>query len=381
MPLSPSYLTEFLQLIAVRDTFSSTHHSKDFIFARSEYLRSRIMVMGIIFLILMPFWTLMDRFLLPEHSLHTILIARAVMFVGLLGAIFTARKRWPSARLNLLLSGAVLILPALFYGYVLLVSGSSTLIGYSFIPFLLVALLGVFPFTLIESAMLGGFLLVLQLFAGHVEGHAFSAQALQNLWLLAALLVIAMTTNHFHLSLLLRLYRQATHDSLTNTLNRAALSRLTQRIEAALPRPSTAVILIDLDHFKQINDTHGHSTGDEVLRRFAAMLKEHVDASSICRYGGEEFLVVASPSTQESALRLAEQLRQASEQLELYNFEHQRIHLTISIGVSMLRDGENIETALQRADLRLYRAKFLGRNQVVHEDAPADLEVSEEVLL
>ncbi len=92
MPLSPSYLTEFLQLIAVRDTFSSTHHSKDFIFARSEYLRSRIMVMGIIFLILMPFWTLMERFLLHEHSLHTILIARAVMVVGLLGAIFTAQS-------------------------------------------------------------------------------------------------------------------------------------------------------------------------------------------------------------------------------------------------------------------------------------------------
>lgn len=360
-----------LSISSIRDTISSKYHSKDFIFARSEYLRSRIATICAIFIVLTPFWTLFDLFLLPTDTLPIVLSARVIMFLGLIATWYSSSKSQSTTRLNLLLSGLTLSLLGLFYAAVLISLTEhipSPLIGYSFIPFLLVATLGIFPFTLIESFSLGFGLLCLQFFSAFITGTSFSYQSLQDLWLLAALLCIVMTTNHFHLSLL-RLYRQATHDPLTGLLNRVALERRTAHIENQTVRPATAITLLDLDHFKRINDQYGHSVGDEVLRAFAALIKQEIKSTDItCRYGGEEFLIICTGLTKEQAINQAERIRSKTEQLRIQTLEHNAISITISLGLSMLKPKERVTEAIQRADECLYLAKRTGRNRLVAEE-------------
>src|SRR5690554_4282088 len=260
---------------SLRDTFSSRSHSKDFAFARGDYLRNRVMVICGLFLVLLPFWAALDWFLLPIESHNAAIAGRGLM----LGALFLtyllarhskARLQW--ARLS---AGLVLGIPAAFYALVLasLPAGGVQLIGYSFIPYMLVAMLAIFPFTLLESAVLGAALIGLEAYALHTEGVLISASGLQAIWLLAALLVIAMTANYFQLGLMLRLYREATHDPLTGLLNRGAVIRAVESHTARERVPQMALLMMDLDHFKRINDHYGHASGDDVLRDFAGILR------------------------------------------------------------------------------------------------------------
>lgn len=362
---------------SVYDTLSSRYHSKDFTLARSEYLRTRIITISVIFAVLTPIWALFDWFLLPKESWAVVFPARLAMFLGFLLTFYICHlSRHTSTKASLLLSGITLALPGFFYAAVLMSLASSvphSLIGYSFIPFLLVVTLAVFPFTLIESFILGMGLLVLQFFAGYIMGQPLSSQHLQDLWLLAALLFIVLSTNHFHLSLLLRLYRQATHDPLTGLLNRIALERHTEHLKTlSLRPPNTIIMLMDLDHFKKINDTYGHSVGDEVLRLFSSLLKAEMKKDQItCRYGGEEFLIISSYSTKEQMINYAERIRQLTQELQPKEVNGDAPKISVSIGLSMLRPNESIQSAIQRADERLYRGKRTGRNRVVAEEIEA----------
>lgn len=357
-----------LSIASLQDTFSTRYHSKDFSFARSEYLRARVQVIALLFSLLTPLWALMDHLSIPSDTRNVVLVLRIIMFGGLVCVVLLSRFK-QSNRSNLVLSASIFALPAIFYGAVLFAlsqSGHVSLVGYSFIPYLLTATLGVFPFTLLESLGVGLCLLLLQFCSGFVDGSALSARALQDLWLLVALLVIAMTTNHFQLGLLLRLYRQATHDPLTGLLNRTALTRhLEHHTLHELPYP-VAVMLLDLDYFKLINDEHGHSVGDQVLKRFAALLKaDSQENDVICRYGGEEFLLLRGACTLEKAVLEAQAIRNRCQHLHLTNLDGKPVPLTVSIGVSILRPGEALHDAIQRADEHLYHAKRSGRNCVM----------------
>lgn len=359
-------------LSSVTDTFSSQSHSKDFIFARSDYMRTRLMMLSLIFTVLTPFWALFDWFLLPTVSLTPVFLARIIMFVGLMLTAMACTKNWEATKANFLLSVTLFSLPSLFYVVVLISlpdNYNQNLIGYSFIPYLLVVTLSILPFTLIESLTLGIGLLVLQFFSSWMISPGFTAKNIQDLWLLTALLTIVVTTNHFQLSLLLRLYRQATHDSLTGLLNRVALASHTELIENLEPRPPISITLLDIDHFKKINDSYGHSVGDEVLRLFSSLLKKirHKN-ETICRYGGEEFLIISTHTDKETAAKRAEYIRQLTLQLEPKSLDNEPFKLSVSLGVSLLRPTETIHSAIQRADGRLYVAKRTGRNCVVATD-------------
>ncbi|AYR20347.1 GGDEF domain-containing protein [Alcaligenes faecalis] len=357
-----------ISISSVRDTLSGKYHSRDFIHARMEYLRSRVILVGLLFALLTPLWTLMDWLVLPGWPTH-LMVVRVFSLAGLIACVWLAFKGHQRITRIYVLSGLVFMLPASFYAYMLLtLSGAEhyVVLGYGFIPFLLVATLSIFPFTLLESALVGSALIALQVLASVSSGTWMTTKGLQDLWLLSALLVVALTANYFHLGLLLRLYRQATHDTLTGLLNRGAVSRQLGR------RPvhrRLHVLMVDLDYFKQINDTHGHSVGDDVLTRTASLLKTHLGPNDLAaRYGGEEFVLILAGRSDEQALHFADLLLRQVQKQTFYNHDHEPFQITASMGLAVCQPGQLIDDALVKADQRLYGAKRAGRNQVVAND-------------
>ncbi|UVK92226.1 GGDEF domain-containing protein [Pseudomonas atacamensis] len=166
------------------------------------------------------------------------------------------------------------------------------------------------------------------------------------------------------------LYRAATQsalrDSLTGAGNRVAMEQTLQR-EIDMSRRHAqplSVLMLDIDHFKRVNDDHGHGAGDEVLRAIAASIKAQLrNVDMVFRYGGEEFLILLSNTGREAAAMVGERLRQAT-QSEEYFADGQLIEITVSLGCSTLLPGESADSLLRRADSALYVAKREGRNRL-----------------
>lgn len=214
------------------------------------------------------------------------------------------------------------------------------------------------------------------LFVDKHEGGAL-ASIRQGLYLnllvcaLVSLLVISLvylTTRRYQA----RIAALATTDALTELPNRRGFDLLASQAlhEAIRERSPLSALLIDLDHFKRLNDTYGHLAGDQVLHGFARTLQKNLRQSDIiCRWGGEEFILLLKDTGATTAHLLAEKIRQQTE-TEPFAFNDAKLHITTSIGVSELRTGENLERLISRADQALYRAKQSGRNRVC--EAPGE---------
>ena len=166
-----------------------------------------------------------------------------------------------------------------------------------------------------------------------------------------------------------RLERLAHTDPLTQLLNRRALTdRLQQEMERAMRYDATlALLMVDLDHFKAVNDTHGHLVGDDVLRDVARLLRETIRTTDIAaRYGGEEFLVLLPETDDGGAEAFAERIRVAVEAHPFEGGSGAVLRLTASLGVAVFPAPRVVtaEDLLVRADAALYRAKADGRNRV-----------------
>jgi len=168
---------------------------------------------------------------------------------------------------------------------------------------------------------------------------------------------------------------QATHDSLTGLLNRGAImERLVMEIErAGRDGAPLSIAMVDIDHFKNVNDTCGHAAGDAVLCRIARKLRETIRPYDfIGRYGGEEFIFVLPNCDTSMAIGIAERLRRsvASEAVEA---EASVVRITVSVGVAQAQLDEifDAESLIRSADAALFKAKEAGRNKV--ESAPSKL--------
>lgn len=153
------------------------------------------------------------------------------------------------------------------------------------------------------------------------------------------------------------------HDALSNCLNRRTFNEALDQLASGRTRNRRCeILLLDIDHFKAINDQHGHLIGDRIITEVAAALGRQLDADDpLFRYGGEEFSVLLVDRPEGSGLALAERMRSA---IEASDFQGTRA--TISIGVAVWRQGaEKVEATLQCADDALYEAKRSGRNRVV----------------
>jgi diguanylate cyclase len=165
-----------------------------------------------------------------------------------------------------------------------------------------------------------------------------------------------------------KLREQANRDSLTGLFNRRYLEGTLEREIARCKREDTpiAMLLLDIDHFKLINDTYGHQAGDEVLRALARILQDSARVEDIvCRYGGEEFLLVLPKMPLDAARERGEQLRRLFAETPM-TYVDRRIRITTSIGISATSThSETAESLIRCADEALYLAKQNGRNRVV----------------
>jgi diguanylate cyclase (GGDEF)-like protein len=169
------------------------------------------------------------------------------------------------------------------------------------------------------------------------------------------------------------LEQESVTDPLTGIFNRRYMDR---RLQEEFARAKDynmpfSILLLDVDHFKELNDFYGHQGGDQILVSLTRLILNSTRANDVvARYGGDEFMVIASNTHASNASQLSERIRQAiqSRQFEVTgeSFEHVTVHLTISVGVSSYYEGvESIQSLIQCADQAMYQAKREGRNRTV----------------
>jgi diguanylate cyclase (GGDEF)-like protein len=168
-------------------------------------------------------------------------------------------------------------------------------------------------------------------------------------------------------TLLEQVQQLATHDELTGILNRRALLAALERERSRAERSGApfGIAMIDLDHFKRVNDIHGHAAGDEVLRAFAATVLETMRATDVFgRFGGEEFMMIMIGDTPAHTLKLVERIRTAVAAKNWSSIAPD-LPITLSAGIAGHCKGETTEQLIHRADRALYQAKDAGRNAVI----------------
>jgi diguanylate cyclase (GGDEF)-like protein len=166
----------------------------------------------------------------------------------------------------------------------------------------------------------------------------------------------------------------ATTDPLTGIMNRRALLAALDVEQSRSERHGypMALLLLDVDHFKTINDQHGHAMGDQVLAALGRLLATEVRKTDfVGRWGGEEFVAVLSGADEEGARSGAERIRRAVEGMEMLDDKGGSVPVRVSIGVAYLEVNDTAEILIDRADHAMYRAKSTGRNRVVV--APSEL--------
>ncbi len=167
-----------------------------------------------------------------------------------------------------------------------------------------------------------------------------------------------------------KLKEQASHDYLTNLYNRRYFQHLSQDLISIAKREAIelSIIMLDIDCFKMVNDTYGHSTGDQVLKHLAAILNKHTRESDIvARIGGEEFAILLLHADENRAAEIAEKLRASVETQPVKINENTEIPFTISLGVASVdvENDLNIDACLNKSDAALYDAKNSGRNKMI----------------
>jgi diguanylate cyclase (GGDEF)-like protein len=178
--------------------------------------------------------------------------------------------------------------------------------------------------------------------------------------------VLKYLENNLELAYMQHIFTLASVDALTGAFNKRYFDEQFGKAIASAEQTHTplALIVFDIDHFKKVNDSHGHPAGDAVLKQVVAVVKAQLrDSDTLCRVGGEEFAILAANSAYAQAQQAAERIRSAVEAAPT-DVADKRISATLSLGVVELQAGEIPEHLYERADERLYAAKHGGRNRV-----------------
>ena len=167
----------------------------------------------------------------------------------------------------------------------------------------------------------------------------------------------------YALSLEKKITNESRTDELTQIKNHYGLYDFYESLEE---KKNLTLALFDIDNFKVINDKHGHVTGDYILKRVAEITSETLDDSFVCRYGGEEFIIVLENDKEVHPITRLEELRKRIKQ-EKFEFEGETIQITITIGVADYFDSITLEKWVELADERMYKGKETGKNKIVYK--------------
>ena len=313
-------------------------------------------------------WTPLDALGLHPDEVARILPLRLLLAGALL--VLAWRRRFLSSTVAVT---AFVWMQALCFGTMQLAldrDGGALRIGYGLFPFAIAAQLAVFPLPWLRSLAIGA--AALALLAAPLLFHLrlVDATLWNDLWLLTLILALAAWGSHVQVRLLVDLLgarRDAARDPLTGLANRRMAG---ERLAANLAHAQRcdeplSVAMLDLDHFKRVNDEHGHATGDLVLAAVAQVLHEELRGADLgARYGGEEFLAILPGTDAGQARNVVERIRARVASLAVQG-PRGPLHVTASLGVATLLPGESRDALLARADAALYRAKAEGRDRCV----------------
>lgn len=364
-------LVEWLHGTNFSDLVSNEMHSRDFNGSRAEFIFMRVRLLAFVFALLSILWIPIDIYIIPTESLGAILslrIAYSGLFV-ILGMLTSNAQKLVFAKLRLTV---FVLIPCIFYVCSRFVLNSDAgiegiLVGYSFLPYLTVVLLAIFPLTLLEGLSNASLVGITFFFSEIYFNNSLTISSLGSIWLLTLLAGISIWAQLAQLQMLLRLYREASRDPLTGLVNRRVLNKwldleITRSRE--LDRP-LSILLFDLDFFKKVNDTYGHLTGDKVLQTFSRLLKRDLASYNLIgRYGGEEFIAVLPGKDKPAAIKIADRIRENCHAVETRGSENCIVNFTVSIGVAELQDTDTVETLIHHVDKGLYSAKMKGRDTV-----------------
>jgi diguanylate cyclase (GGDEF)-like protein len=244
--------------------------------------------------------------------------------------------------------------------------------GLPYLTVVLVGLLGRMPRTILLLASLCTGLIIIGFYVSPSETGASSVAMLNRVLAIGAIWSTAIVS-FVHLRSLATLKPLADRDALTKLYNRHYFNAEAHRQVSAWRRYGNplSIVMLDIDHFKRINDKHGHAAGDEVLKALAAtLLAQTRDLDTACRYGGEEFVVLLPFTDLTGALAKAHQIKSAIGALTV-PWQHHRLTFRVSMGVAELRESKwEVEDLVGAADAALYRAKSEGRNRICAAPAP-----------
>lgn len=363
-------LSSFLINSGVSDVLSAHDHSEDFRETRAAYIAIRLRLMAYVFAIVVPLMSVFDYLTLQLDHFFPLLVLRLTLsFLLLVLASFSSKRR-PLLVMRVILPLAF-VLPTLFYVGCIAVfsqqSVSDALVGFTILPMLIVAMMGLFPLTLLSGCTIISLILLPSVALEYYLGSLFTLESLNKLWLFGMFAGISLWLQLGQLLMLLKLYRESTLDPLTGLINRRVLIRRLEHEQLHVKRNSHtfSILMFDLDRFKRINDTHGHQAGDQVLKVVANLLKKQVRKTDIiARFGGEEFIAVLPGYTSVEATIVAERIRKAINKVIIRLNSGVELQVSTSIGVSEYEPWEDIEQTLRRVDDALYNAKSAGRDQV-----------------
>ena len=338
---------------------------------RAEMIISRVRLVAMIFAVLTPLWIAVDVlvFALPLSAmLPAGRLATTLCFVALAMSYSVSPYMKDAYRALFIM----FLIPTAFfiYSHLLLADfenqGGAAVIaaGYAFLPFVLVAGLSVFPLTALEGIVFSMPVLFSSALVAAMQGNQMNWNThLAAFWLLMLIAATATLAGMSQLSFMTALVRQANHDPLTRCFNRASGEELFNLQFSIAKRNATplTVVFADLDHFKSVNDNHGHDAGDRVLTAAVNAIRGTLrGGDALVRWGGEEFLMVLPNTDSTSAIALLERLRARG-----LGQRPDGKPLTASFGVAermadCAKDGQRL---IEIADRRMYRAKESGRDR------------------
>jgi diguanylate cyclase (GGDEF)-like protein len=354
------------------ELFSIKHHAMPISRHRAAIIQSRVFFFSAVFALLVPAWSFIDLVFLPAD------LWRELLLIRLFAAVSFAVIAWQSRReanlwLARLLLAAMLAVTPLFYllsdhfiaGYQLSSAAFVLAEVYALLPFVMVAGLTLFPLAISEFLSYALPIFFVVAYTVFPQAPAEIAEAISTMWLLILLLGVALFASMTQLRYMLSQVSHASYDVLTGMLSRRAgieILELQFRLAMMSEKP-LSILYFDPDHFKAINDTYGHDSGDTVLQVASRQIRETVrKGDSVIRWGGEEFIVILPTADHREATDVVTRIMVAG-----LGERPDGSLVTASIGIAETQqDGlKDWKSQVELADHRMYTAKSSGRARCV----------------